>query len=268
MKKSILTILLTIGCLFCFTACHPTITTSIPKWDECSKSTNWHGSNANQRFMNMLSPGMSDTKFNDYLAFIKGRGCNCVHLILCNKGDGENANYCIYGNSVTWKINKSFTDVMTKRIKQFRKEGLGVVLWLTTDDSSAWNAELARNPQQYINDIDSLGWFKYASTVVVGLELDEYWSANQVSSFVKALRTKYKGKIGVHQTSGKTNYAGLADIMFYQTNPGKSTTQIASETKAALKCGKPVNFFEMERQENRTKCEAALNAGAYGVGNW
>jgi hypothetical protein len=29
-----------------------------------------------------------------------------------------------------------------------------------------------------------------------------------------------------------------------------------------------MNFFELDRRENRSLCEAALKGGAYAVGNW
>lgn len=112
------------------------------------------------------------------------------------------------------------------------------------------------------------GWLKLASTIVVGLEVDEYWSSSQVAAHIATIRRHYKGKVGVHHTSGKAAYAPHADILFYQVSPGKSASQIAAETRKALASGRPVNFFELDRHENRPLSEAALAAGAYGVGNW
>jgi len=242
----------------------------IKKWDECKKSSNWTGKNAAKRMMNMLSPNMPDSVFNERLNFIKSRGCDHANVFVCNKGDGEYAGYSIYGNSITWIINKNFCSVMEKRIKKLKDSGLGIVLWLAADDDGGWNKELAKHFAEYSKDIKSLGWFKYASAVVIGLECDEYWNANQVVANIAALRKEYSGKIGVHMTSGKWDWVKAADILFYQTNPGKSAAQIESETKTVVaKCGgKPVCFFEMERNENRDLCEAAFRGGAYSVGNW
>ena len=248
-----------------FIGCHSIET---PKWDECTKSSNWHGANASQRMMNVLSPHMPDTVFSVRVNFMKSRGCNTAHVILCNKADGEYAGYSIYGNGITWTINKAFTDVMTKRIKKLHNEGFGIVIWLMTDDGNDWAKALAGNAQKYIDDIDSLGWFKYASTVCVGLELDEYFNANQVNAFVVALRSKYKGKIATHHTSGKATFAALGDILFYQVNPTDNQSTIKNACSTALKSGKPVNMFETYRQENRRNCETAFANGCYAVGNW
>lgn len=239
------------------------------KWDECKKSSNWTGKNAAKRMMNILSPNMPDSVFKERLNFIKSRGCDHANVFVCNKGDGEYAGYSIYGNSITWIVNKNFCNAMEKRLKKLKDSGLGIILWLAADDDGGWNKELAKHFADYVKDIKSLGWFKYASAVVIGLECDEYWNANQVVANIAATRGAYSGKIGVHMTSGKWDWAKAADILFYQTNPGKSAAQIENETKSVIaKCGKPVCFFEMERNENRALCEAAFRGGAYSVGNW
>lgn len=219
--------------------------------------------------MNILSPHMPDSVFEARLNFIKSRGCNCVHVFVCNKADGEYAGYSIYGKGISWNIDKNYTSIMTKRIKRLRKEKLGVVLWLAADDSTDWNRALIGNFQKYVNDIKSLGWFDYASTVVLGLEMDEYWNANQAAVASAAVRNTYKGKIGTHMTSGKYNYVNVADILFYQTNPGKSASQIKSESQnIKARVNKPVNFFELSRQEDRALSQAALDGGAFAIGNW
>ena len=245
-------------------------TNKIKKWNECTKSSNWHGANASQRMMNILSPHMPDSVFKERLNFIKSRDCNTVHVILCNKGDGEYSGYSIYGSKFDWNIDKSFAEKMLKRLKAIEKEGLGIVLWGITDDSNAWASTLISNPTKYVADLDSLGFFKYASTFVLGLEVDEYWkNATQISNFYKAVKAKYTGKVGVHQTSGKYNYMPLVDIAFLQVNPGTSKSVIQSFVQTVKsKTGKPVNMFEMEMQEDRGRSEAAFSAGAFAVGNW
>lgn len=240
----------------------------LPKWDECTKSSNWHGANASQRMMNMLSPGMPDDVFNSYLNWIKGRDCNCAHLILANKADGQYAKYSIYGNKFDFNLDQAFVNVFVARLKKIQKAKLGIVLWLITDDSSDWAKTLAGNPTKYVEDLSKAGILDFASTIVIGLETDEYWSSADCSKIYAALRKKYSGKIGVHQTSGKYGYAGTADILFAQLNPGSSKSQIQSFVKTCLKTGKPVNMFEMERQEDRQRSQWAMEAGAYGVGNW
>ena len=241
----------------------------IPAWDKCDKATCWDGSNAQKRMMNMLSPGMSDGKFTDYMNWMKGRGCNTAHLFTSNKADGENAGFCIYGNAWDWSVDPAFVNVMINRIKTLRKNGFAVVLWLFADDSASWNAIAKTNFPQHLNDLKKQGFLDYASTVVVGLELNEYYNATEVAALVNATRAVYKDKIGIHQTSGNTSYASLGDLVFYQVNPGTSVTAIQAAVKnVKAKTGKPVNMFEMERHPDRVRSEAALAAGAFGVGNW
>lgn len=240
----------------------------IPSWDQCTTASCWNGSNAQQRMMNMLSPGMSDGKFNDYMNWMKSRGCNTAHLIIANKADGENAGYCIYGNSWDWSVDATFVGVMKSRIETLRKNKFAIVIWLFTDDSSAYAKEAKKNFPQYLNDVKSQSLLDSASTVVVGLELNEYFNVNEVAALVNATRAVYSGKIGTHQTSGSYSYSGLADICFYQVNPGKSEAWIQNEaTRVKAATGKPLNFFEIERNPAPAKCAAAKRGGAFGTAN-
>ena len=52
-------------------------------------------------------------------------------------------------------------------------------------------------------------------------------------------------------------------------NPGQSDAAITAFVKKVKGAtGKPVNMFELERNEDRHRSEVALKAGAFGVGNW
>jgi hypothetical protein len=264
MKITKIISILTIATLFC-AGC----AISPKKWDKCTKASCWNGNNAEQRMMNMLSPHMPDNIFDNYVNWQKKeRGCNTVHLILANRADGEYARYCIYGNEWDWSIDQNYSKVMQKRIEKLYKEGFGIVLWLITDDSAAYARELNKNPQQYINDIANLGLFKYTSTVVIGLEMDEYMSTIQVDNLYNALKTKYNGKIGVHHTGNKYTFANWGDILFVQIDPTTDQTKIRNTVNSAKKYGKPINFFEFQRFPDRAGSQAALDAGAFGVGNW
>lgn len=244
----------------------------VPEWKDATLSSNWNGSNAQERMMNILSPNMSDAKFNQRVAFMKSRGVNTAHVFTMNKADGECAGYSPFGKNFTsYTVDKAFADVMTKRIKALRKNGWAVVLWLAADDSNAWTKDVASNAakaEKYVKAIKDLGWFDMASTVVVGLEMNEYWNLNQAALMANTVRKHYKGKIGTHHTSGQAPFAGLGDILFWQCEPGKSVQAIKADTAKALRFGKPVNFFELQRNPNRKLCEAAMNAGAFAVGNW
>lgn len=248
---------------------NPPASAAIPAWDACTRASCWRGANAANRMMNMLSPAFTDAKFAEYRDWMRSIGCNTSHVFLSNKADGEGGGYCIYGTSWTWEINAAFCDVFRSRIADLRAHGFAVVVWLLADDSSAWNKEAAKNFPKYLQDLKAQGLLDQASTVVAGLELDEYYQSAQVSALVNAIRKVYPGKVGTHQTSGRYEFSALADVVFYQVNPGKSAAQIKAEASKVVKAtGKPVNFFELDRQPNRALCDAAFAGGAFAVGNW
>lgn len=236
-------------------------------WDKCTLASCWDGSNAQRRMMNILSPHFDDNKVKEYIKWQKGRGANTTHLILCNHKDGEGGGYSIYGNSISWTVDKNWTKMARSRIELCRKEGLAVVIWLMTDDDSGWNRSISSNFPQYLRDVKSEGLLDHASTVCVGLELDEYYNSTQVRALVDATRQVYGGMVATHHTSGKAQFAGMGDLLFYQEKINLSDSQIRAATNKALSYGKPVNFFELARGADKHRSQVALDAGAYAVGN-
>lgn len=231
-----------------------------PGWKDCSKASCWQGANAGTRHMNNLSPKLSFGEFKERTKWAEKRGCNCLHLFLVNKADGEKAGY-----RVTDKATAKEAD---RRIRWAAKRGLGIVLWCISDDSNDWAKALDMDALMKV--CEKRGWLDIASTIVVGLEVNEYWKSEaEVAKRIATIRKYYKGKVGVHATSGKYSFgASAADIVFAQTEPGKSASQIKAEVAKAKATGKPVNFFELSRHEDRELAQAALDAGAFGVGNW
>lgn len=248
----------------------PDIPTPVPGWEYCTLASCWEGSNAQHRMMNILSPHMPDSKFNDYMNWMKGRGCNTSHLFIANLADGEYGGYSIYGRKWSWGIDKQYCDFMKSRIKTLRKNGFAIVIWLMADDSAAYSDALKTNFLRYVRDVKTQGFFDVASTVVVGLELDEYYTESEVKRLCEATKSVYSGKIATHQCSGKYAYHKYADILFYQTATGKTESQIESEVRRIKKNigGKPINAFEISRNPARKLCEAAFRGGAFAVGNW
>lgn len=243
----------------------------VAPWDACTRASCWGGSNASVRVMNALSPKMPEAVFRERVAWTKGRGANTIHLFLVNKGDGEYAGYSPWGVGKGPSAGATDADVvkrMLERIAYCRAQGLAVVIWLQADDSADWARALASNADRCVARIAEAGLLDAASTVVAGLEMDEYWNATHARAVVAAIRGRYRGKVGTHHTSGRTMFASLGDILFYQVDPGRSAAQIKADTVAATRCGRPVNFFELSRGPARELCEAALSAGAFAVGNW
>lgn len=242
---------------------------AVPPWDACTRASCWNGSNAQQRMMNVLSPGMSADKFAQYRDWMRSIGCNTAHVFLSNRRDGEGAGYSIYKGEWSWEIDPANCRLMRERIADLRAHGFAVVVWLLADDSSAWNKEAAKNFPRYLADLEAQGLLAEASTVVAGLELDEYYQSAQVSALINAIRKVWPGKVGTHQTSGRYEFSALADVIFYQVNPGKTAAQIKAEAQIVIKAtGKPLCFFELARQPNRALCDAAFAGGAFAVGNW
>lgn len=242
-----------------------------PRWNEATHASCWDGPNAECRTMNVLSPLMDEATFKERMRFMTGRGANTAHVLLVNQRNGECAGYSPWGIGVgpcVGPCDAETVRLMRHRIGILRAHGLAVVVWVMSDDSRPWARNLAVNATECIAAIANAGLFDDASTVVAGLEMDEYWGVSEAASVIAAIRRVYGGMVGVHHAGGRTPFVGLADIIFYQTATGKTSTQIAAETRRVLSYGKPVNFFELGRHANRALCEAALEAGAFGVGNW
>ena len=208
-----------------------------------------------------------------------------------------------YEGAPVQDVDVNVANEMMNRLYRIRRRGLAVVLWLCADDSSAWNAVFARNAKNIIAklaeykytgsnaSLQGKGFFDLASIVVAGLEMEEYWQPDEAQFVIDGIRAAVPHmKIGVHQAcddtgtddgrynpsydpeakgpSGRLSYAGMGDIVFFQVSPGANAKQIAAETKLAIALtGKPVNFFELDRTLNPKLCQAALDAGAFAVGN-
>lgn len=243
----------------------------VKKWDECTKSSNWWGSNAAHRAMNALSPKFTEGKFKEYIKFQKDRGCNYVNLFVTNKGDGEGAGYSIWGTTPFAKpVKNDTTKLMLKRMEYCRDQGLGVWIWLLADDSTAWNKTILSKVDQFAKDLKDGGYLDdgLVTGVVLGLEMEEYCSVAQAKALRDAVKKYWKGKIATHHVSNGLGLA-VADIAFIQMNPGRSDGEITNFVKKAKNSlKKPICMFELERSPDRHRSEVALKAGAYSVGNW
>lgn len=219
----------------------------------------WNGPNAAERMMNMLSPRMSDSKFGKYLAWMKGRGCTAAHVFLANGADGECAGYA------GW--NDADLPVMLLRVQRLRDAGLVVIPWIIADDSKDLLRKLFADPAKLIGKMRGL--LNNAPCVVIGLEMDEGGNASQWKAVRDAIRKYYSGPLGVHHTSGNSfPFASLGDVILGQLNPGCTEAQVKAQIARIRALGKRAVGFEYARGANRKLAQAALDAGAEGVGNW
>jgi hypothetical protein len=240
-----------------------------PSWDECTLASCWDGPGAERRMMNMLSPYFSQGKFEEYLKWQISRGANTVHLFLCNHKDGEGGGYSIYGQTMFGPLDKKWIKLAKTRIIQCRRAGMAVVLWGMADDDIGWNDALLKDPERYGKDLLKSGLLKYASTFVLALEMTEERVPTAAWMLYRdAVRKGFGRPVGVHHNSYRIDFTGIADILFYQIQPGANRDRVKNECAKAKSTGKPVNFFELARNPARELCEAALDAGAFGVGNW
>lgn len=226
----------------------------------------WDGENASHRMMNILSPKMTDAKFEERVAWMAGRGCNTVHVFLINKGDGEASGY----NCAT---DESAAKLARARMATLRQRGLCVVPWIIADDSKAWAEDLFAHAGERVGALAAAGLFDGAGAVVLGLEMDEPGSfpggEKGWPKVREALRGVWQGPVGVHHCSGNSfKHASLGDIVFGQLGEGCSESAIKGQIKAIKATGKTAFGFEYSRTPDRERAQWALDAGASGVGNW
>lgn len=234
---------------------------SAKAWKDCRYSSNWNGSNASKRMMNLVSPKFSDAKFQEYLEWQISVGCDHCHLLLVNEGDGEGAGYDALTDSSARKT-------ALQRVAKIRARGLGVVAWIVADDSDGYRKKIFDNPSKYADGLKD--YMPYLSYVVLGLEMNE---GEGSSAKWKSLRDAIKkagwdGPFATHHTSGNSAHAGLGTIVMDQLDPSCTTSDIKSSVKALRAKGYEVNGFEYSRGPDASKAKAAIEAGAFGVGNW
>ena len=230
-------------------------------WKDCRYSSNWNGSNASKRMMNVISPKFSEEKFKEYLDWQIGVGCDHVHLLMVNEADGEGAGYDALADAKA-------REVALKRVRQIRARGMGVVAWVVADDSNGYRKKVFADPAKYADGLKE--FMPYLSYVVLGLEMNE---GEGSAAKWKALRDAvaaagWEGPFATHHTSGKTTHAGLGSIVMDQLDPSCTASDISKSVKALKSKGYEVCGFEYSRGPDASKAKAALDAGAFSCGNW
>ena len=157
------------------------------------------------------------------------------------------------------------------RLDHLNSRGLRPVLWLMADDSP----NLASKPLSYHKSHNSEMVRRFDDKVdgyVIGLEVDEYWSAAQVREMVADLKAKTNKPVGVHLSPGiKTEYLDNADIIYLQTGFDLNESQFRAKVTEALSLGKPVIVSEYHMDSSSTVAkrygDIACQMGAVGTGN-
>ena len=231
-----------------------------PWWD-CRLSSNWDGPNASRRMMNVLSPMFSDDKAKEYVKWQKDLGCDHVHLLFANGENGEGGGYDCLADHEARKT-------ALKRVRAIRMSGMGVVAWVVSDDSDAIRAKVFSDPKSYASSLSE--FHPYLSYIVLGLEMDEgRGSLAEWRALRDAIRDSgWDGPIATHHCSGRYTYAGLGTIVMDQLHPSCTPSQVKASVSRLVRMGYDVCGFEYARGRSREKAQAALDAGAFSVGNW
>ena len=158
------------------------------------------------------------------------------------------------------------------RLDHLNSRGLKPIMWLMADDSpslaalplsthKAHNAEMVRRLDSKVDGY------------VIGLEVDEYWTAAQTNELIQALKQHTNKPIGVHLTRATPlEYVTHADVLYLQTGFGLTQAQFREKVRAILSAtSKPVIVSEYALQSDTANARAlgdiACEEGAIGTGN-
>jgi len=159
-----------------------------------------------------------------------------------------------------------------QRLDHLNRRGLRPIMWLMADDSpslaalplsthKAHNAEMVRRLDSKVDGY------------VIGLEVDEYWTAAQTNELIQDLKQHTKKPIGVHLTPATPlEYVTHADVLYLQTGFGLTQEQFREKVRATLSAtSKPVIVSEYALQSDTANARAlgdiACEMGAVGTGN-
>jgi hypothetical protein len=159
-----------------------------------------------------------------------------------------------------------------QRLDHLNRRGLRPIMWLMADDSpslaalplsthKAHNAEMVRRLDSKVDGY------------VIGLEVDEYWTAAQTNELIQDLKQHTNKPIGVHLTpTTPLEYVTHADVLYLQTGFGLTQEQFREKVKATLLAtSKPVIVSEYSLQSDTAYARAlgdiACEMGAAGTGN-
>ena len=159
-----------------------------------------------------------------------------------------------------------------QRLDHLNRRGLRPIMWLMADDSpslaalplsthKAHNAEMVRRLDSRVDGY------------VIGLEVDEYWTAAQTNELIQDLKQHTNKPIGVHLTpTTPLEYVTHADVLYLQTGFGLTQEQFREKVRTTLSAtSKPVIVSEYARQSDTANARAlgdiACEMGAVGTGN-
>ena len=218
-----------------------------------------------------LSESWSDADRKTMRDTLKGNGDTHIDLY-------AQARHGSLAGGQVWPERQDFTG----RLKELNNEGLKPVLWLIpesrhNDHKQSMEAHFAFQSEMVTKHDSQVAGY------VVGLELDETFSAEQVNQLVANLKSKTKKPVAVHLApgvggfKGDTSYYKGADFIYLQIGDHLTGDYVADSAKAvamlkeAMTLGIPVVANEYSLLSTSEKARALgdllCQNGAVGTGN-
>ena len=245
--------------------------------------TNFLWNNAKVTSHTLLSPKVSQSQKEWVLNTLKNKGANSVNIYLLNQGDYGGEIVCPYKN------DKWFApELDIKKLDQWESVfqccinmGLHPIFWTAADDSPVIRDAWKNKRQEVANIYMYLAWRfdKYALAWCVGLECNEWSNRGDTEFYGSILAACAKHPVGVHQTTGRWDYAqspcfyfAMVQYGFGSKNHSASPSDVSNMTKKAMReLNKPVIACEYSRYGESSQAaaagQAAIAAGAVGVCN-
>ena len=214
-----------------------------------------------------LYVGYSDADRGAVRQALQERGYTHIYVYAMNEGDyGGRAVFDAYGDP------SGFRDALQELVD----DGLAPVVWLAPDDAPRFHEQSAQTlPSTWDRVIPMFD--DLVSSYVVGLEMDEYWTADEQDRLGQHLDGLTKRPLFVHYTPGEWEGAksGWVDGLIYQYGFGLSEEAVAERTSQLVSRlhGMGKTFIAGEYAHRipesyaRKLGAAALRSGADGVGN-
>jgi hypothetical protein len=233
---------------------------------------------ARVRVMNCLSLQMDDAAFRAIVQRCKANGDTLMYVYLANCGDGAPPVTSFYkGGGYGIEVNPDAVKTMRTRIQHIRSQGMGIVAWLTPDDSpSIYKASHEQHLRHVHSVVEEFG--DLIDEYVVGLEMDSDPRCQHAAAMIEYGRKQGGKRWGVHLNPGKTAPLYGADTLYYQKsgfNPSKDS-DVASfgneirRVRAALPSGIRLIAAEYHGSSDSQNAKAlgkvAIANGADGTG--
>lgn len=256
-------------------------------WEALNKPARAHRTaflfnGASVRIMNMLSLAWGEGEFRHWVRVLKKMKATRIYLYLANYGDGPggatnmaNVTSFYRDNIHGGRVDRDKVDFMLDRIRWARHEaGLLMVPFFHADDSKGHGIparDMDVNERHIQNCLHLFG--HYFEEAVLGLELDDYFTAAEIAHLVAYWRRISDKPIGVHyrrHNAGRALATG-AHSLYGQWPVGWSRNKLVADCRDVVaKLGGAMRFVAAEYDDSSDKGHGQAlvsDGGANGYGN-